>query len=154
MVFRRVKRGEIEKILFNLRAIGHSKTNRSKNRLDTLNRKGDRMQPAARAVAPRQGHVNRFIGQPCVKFGLRELGLALVQRGFNRLLGKVQRFARLSFSLGIQLTQLLQKRGELSFPTKILGFAIGQRDRIIAQGKICDGRSSPGSGDQWQIPMS
>ena len=89
MVFRRVERGEIEPVSFNLWALGHFKTHRTKNGFDAFERDRHRVQTASHAGAAGQGDIQGFGFELGLEFGIGQGLTAGSERGLYRLLGHV-----------------------------------------------------------------
>jgi hypothetical protein len=74
--------------------VGDLEADRAPDLLDALPGADDRMDAAARAPAPGQRHVQRFLRQARVQLFFGELAAPRLERGFDFLLGAVERRAR------------------------------------------------------------
>ncbi len=73
MVFGGVERGEIVEVVLDLGALGNGEAERVEERLDAVDRTGDRVKPAHAGAAPRQRDVERFRGELSFKLRLGKL---------------------------------------------------------------------------------
>ena len=89
MVFRRVERGEVVEVVLDLRALGNNEAERVEQRLDAVDRAGDRVKPARPGAAPRQRDVERFRGKLILELRLGKLVAATVKCRFEFGLGLI-----------------------------------------------------------------
>jgi hypothetical protein len=82
------------KIIFNVRAFGHGKTEITKNLHHFFPHLGNGMNRAAEFTTRRQGHVNLFRGQTLFELGLLQYGLPRSNRFRHFILQHIKRRTR------------------------------------------------------------
>ncbi len=112
MVRRIVQRGEAVPVALDLRAVGHVETHAGEDQLDPLHRQADRMQAAGFAQAPGQRNVQRLGLELGLELGVGQFLSPLAQRGFDRLLGGIDRGATRLLGLDAQRTEALHQLGD------------------------------------------
>ena len=125
MILRRVQCGEVEKILFNFRAVGDVKTDRAKDRFDPLDRHRDRVQATGLRPAPWQSDIDRLLRQARVELCLLQRCFACPQRLFDRLFDFIKLLAALGPLRTGELTQRFHRRSDRTVFAKIARFAVG-----------------------------
>src|SRR5450755_84484 len=83
VVFRRVERGEVVEVVLDFRSLGNGEAKRVEQRLDAIDRAGNRVQCADRGAASGKRNVERFRGKLRAELGVGDLVAAAAERRFE-----------------------------------------------------------------------
>ena len=139
MVFRVVQRGEVCPVVFDFRTIGHIKTYRAEDFLDTLPRADHGMDAANAAAPPRQRDIDGFSGKTRIELSLGHFSPARVEQRLDRLLDLIDSRAFDALLLGIELCEPFEQFGQRPLLAEESRLGVLKRRRISGSGELRPG---------------
>ncbi len=136
MVLRVVQRREVGPVVLDLRAVGDREADRAEDLLDAAPGAADRVQAAAAAAAARQRDVERLLGQARLELRVRQGAAALLERGFDAVLGGVDRLASGLALLGREPAERLQQPGEFARLAEEARLGVLERRGVARGGEL------------------
>ena len=112
VIFRRIERGEVEPVTFDLRSLCNLKTHAAENAFNAFQRARNRVQATHTTLTARESHVKRLCLQLCAKFSFSELLTTFCQGRLNRLFGLIDSGAAGFLFLHRELCQTLHPLGD------------------------------------------